>query len=100
MALENKLSFIAPADSNIISYYSEKYLDCVSFTYIFPEKTRLMGLPKAVLYMSALYSNDMGVYVLLRKLDSSGKPLVDLNIPWSSIAGQGISRHRVNEIPK
>jgi hypothetical protein len=41
----------------------------------------------------------MDIYVLLRKLDADGNALVNLNIPWSSIADQGICRDRINEIP-
>jgi predicted acyl esterase len=96
----NKLTFSAPPNNEIVSYNSEKYLDCASFTYTFEVKTRLAGLPKAVLYVSTLEAKDMDIYVLLRKLDSKGNALVNLNIPWSSIADQGVSRDRINEIPK
>ena len=96
----NKLSFTPPPETEIISYDSEKYLDCASFTYTFEKKTRLAGLPKAVLYVSTLASKDMDIYVLLRKLDSKGNALMNLNIPWSSIADQGASRDRIDELPK
>ena len=40
-----------------------------------------MGLPKAVLYMSCPDFDDLVVYVLIRKLDSQGKPMIGINIP-------------------
>ena len=100
LAPGNKLTFSAPPNNEIVSYNSEKYLDCATFTYTFERKTRLAGLPKAVLYVSTLEAEDMDIYVLLRKLDSKGNALVNLNIPWSSIADQGVSRDRIDEIPK
>jgi hypothetical protein len=43
-----------------------------------------MGLPKAVLYMSCKEFDDMVVYVLIRKLDAQGNPMISINIPWSA----------------
>ncbi|OCL09555.1 alpha/beta-hydrolase [Glonium stellatum] len=87
-----------PSETAVVSYNSEKYLECASFTYTFLNKARLAGLPKAVVYMSCPDSNDMDVYVLLRKADRTGKALVNLNIPWSSMADQGASPDRIEEI--
>jgi hypothetical protein len=42
----------------------------------------------------------MDIYVLLRKLDCKGNALMNLNIPWSSIADQGASKDRIDEMPK
>lgn len=97
---EKKLEMHPPPQSNIVSYDSEKYLECAGFTYTFAETTRLAGLPKAVLYMSTLDSNDMDIYVILRKLDKNGKVLLNLNIPWSSIDDQGVYPDKIEEIPK
>lgn len=94
------LSFTVPFKNDIVTYDSKKYLDCATFTYTFIEKSRLVGLPKAVLYVSTFDSKDMDIYVLLRKLDKNGKALLNLNIPWSSVAAHGISRDRIDEIPK
>ena len=52
----------------LVSYNSEKYLDCAPFIYIFPSRTRLAGLPEAVVYMSCSDSTGMDVYILLEKL--------------------------------
>lgn len=43
---------------------------------------------------------DTDLYVLLRKPDSKGTALMALNIPWSSIADQGASKERIDELPK
>jgi uncharacterized protein len=96
---EQKLGLEAPAEASSVSYDSEKYLDHAGFTYTFSEKTRLMGIPKAVVYVSCADFHDLDIYVLIRKLDAQGKPLLNLNIPWSSIASQGVSPDKVDEIP-
>lgn len=95
-----KLDVLAPAEASVLSYNSEKYLDCVAFTHTFSKPTNLVGLPKAVLYMSTLDSNNMDVYVIIRKLDRNGKSLLNLNIPWSSIASHGASPDKISDIPK
>ncbi|KAG9519491.1 hypothetical protein KCV07_g4977, partial [Aureobasidium melanogenum] len=53
-----------------------------TFNLRFDKKTRLMGLPEAVLYMSCDDLEDMVVYVLIRKLDENGKAMIAINIPW------------------
>ncbi|KAJ9121210.1 hypothetical protein QFC24_004885 [Naganishia onofrii] len=68
---------------NVASYDSTSSKDFSGFTFTFDKTTRLVGLPKAVLYMSCEDADDMVVYVTLRKLDKNGKPLLALNIPWS-----------------
>ncbi|CZR52804.1 probable acyl esterases [Phialocephala subalpina] len=95
-----KLDWTPESESSVVSYNSEKYLDCASFTYTFGETSRLAGLPKAVLYMSTPNSNDMNIYAIIRKLDRNGKALLNLNIPWSSIAAQGAFPDRIEDIPK
>lgn len=97
---QNRLYSDSPADAGVVSYDSEKYLDHVAFVHTFESQTRLVGLPKAVLYMSAPTSNDMDVYIILRKLSRTGEPLISLNIPWSSIASTGLTPSNTHEIPK
>lgn len=58
-----------------------------------------MGIPKAVVYVSCADFHDLDIYILVRKLDAPGKHLLDLNIPCSSIASQGASPDKVDEIP-
>lgn len=80
---DNQLVKSPSAHGSFVSYNSEGGLkDFVSFKHTFPEKTRLVGLPKAVIYASCDDFDDLTLYVLLRKLDSEGKPMFNLNIPW------------------
>lgn len=67
-----------------VSYDSES-AHGVTFSYRFDRDTRLVGLPKAVLYMSCEENDDMDIYVLIEKLDEEGKPMLNLNIPWKNL---------------
>jgi len=76
-----------PSTSTTVSYDSESLADPVAhaaFNLKFDKPTRLMGLPKAVVYMSCKDLDDMVVYVLIRKLDKNGKAMLNINIPWSA----------------
>ncbi|CAF3479469.1 hypothetical protein SNK05_007567 [Fusarium graminearum] len=84
---EGSLSPNKPADSSSLGYKSETD-DRVSFTHRFDKTTRLVGMPKAVVYMSCPDYNDMDVYVLLEKLDANGEVMLNLNIPWKGIPKQ------------
>jgi predicted acyl esterase len=79
------LSEQAPSGSEIVSYNSEDGNSIAEFTYKFAQKSRLIGLPKAVLYMSAPSHDDMNVNVILRKRDQNGKLLMHLCFPFSAI---------------
>ncbi|PYH93551.1 alpha/beta-hydrolase [Aspergillus ellipticus CBS 707.79] len=92
------LSPDAPDTVSTVSYESEKYQDCASFTHTFSSRTRLAGIPKAVVYMSCPDFHDLDVYVLVRKLDAQGKALLNLNIPWSSVAQHGVRPDSVESI--
>lgn len=77
----------APSNSGVVSYNSESKTNPVAraaFNMRFDKPTRVMGLPKAVLYMSCPDFNDMVIYVLIRKLDAEGNPMITINIPWSA----------------
>jgi predicted acyl esterase len=87
LGAEQTLQTATPSESSVVSYNSESGTNPVSharFKLRFDKATRLMGLPKAVLYMSCPDFDDMVVYVLIRKLDSQGKPMININIPWSA----------------
>ncbi|KAF6823149.1 X-Pro dipeptidyl-peptidase C-terminal non-catalytic domain-containing protein [Colletotrichum plurivorum] len=73
------------AESPTSVSYDSTSGDSVAFTYTFAETTRLMGLPKAVLYMSCPDHDDMDVYVMIQKLDKDGQQMKNLNIPWKGI---------------
>ncbi|CEL03660.1 hypothetical protein ASPCAL04810 [Aspergillus calidoustus] len=95
---DNKLADSPPSLGRVFEYNSESGTDpCdfVGFTHTFQQPTRLMGLPKAVLYMSCPDLDDMIVYVLIRKLDKNGNPMININIPWSAAPYK-----KAAEIPK
>ncbi|KAH7024796.1 hydrolase [Microdochium trichocladiopsis] len=81
-APDSRLAESAPAGpAQRVSYNSEQKGSCVEFTHTFPTASRLLGLPKAILYMSCDARDDFVVYVHLRKKDKDGKDLLHLNFP-------------------
>ena len=74
-----------------VSYNSTDPTSFAKFTYTFPNRTRILGIPKAILHMSSTTANDMDVYIILRKLSSTGEPQLSLNIPWASIPAPTIA---------
>ncbi|KAK5736705.1 hypothetical protein LTR17_007209 [Elasticomyces elasticus] len=86
----------APAHADTTAAYdSENGKSHAAFNHTFAERTRLIGLPKAILYMSCLDHNDMNVYVILRKLDKEGKELMHLCFPLAATPVKSIA-----EIPE
>ncbi|KAJ5766165.1 uncharacterized protein N7511_003781 [Penicillium nucicola] len=82
-------------ESSLISYNSEDATDIAKFTYTFTERTQLVGIPKAILYMHCDDLDDMDVFLNLSKLSASGEQLLNLNIPWENLPVSKIS-----EIPE
>jgi predicted acyl esterase len=95
LAAGGTLDWQKPEVNDTVTYNSEDTGSFVSFTYVFKEHTVITGIPKAVLYMSCPSSDDMDVYVLIRKLDVNGAPMLCLNVPWSTIGPNSIE-----EIPE
>ncbi|KAL4913890.1 Alpha/Beta hydrolase protein [Aspergillus aurantiobrunneus] len=77
-----------------VPYNSEDAADTAKFTYTFPQRTQLVGIPKAVLYMRCDDYDDMDVFLVLSKLSASGELLLNLNIPW-----KGLPVSSIDEIP-
>ncbi|KAI1344442.1 hydrolase [Xylariaceae sp. FL0016] len=75
-----------------VSYNSEDYKSWTEFTYTFAEDARLIGLPKAVLYVSCQDRDDFTVFVILRKKDKDGKDLMHLNFPFKATPVTSISQ--------
>jgi len=88
----NRLSVDPAQVKGKMAYDSEKQSQIASFTHTFQETTRLVGMPKAVLFMSCEDSDDMVVYVTIRKLDKEGKTMVALNIPWSAAKAESFEK--------
>lgn len=68
-------------ETAVQEYNSEKFGSAAEFDYTFTEHGRLLGLPKAELYMSCPDNDDMCVFVIVRKKDKDGKVLMHLNFP-------------------
>ncbi|KAK8070561.1 hypothetical protein PG997_010764 [Apiospora hydei] len=85
---DSQLAFDPPQQQGLATYNSESNEDAATFTYTFPRKTQIVGMPKAVFYMSCDDYDDMDIYVLIEKLDKDGKPMLNLNIPWKGIPVQ------------
>lgn len=84
-----------PQEVEVVQEYdSEKFGSTVEYDYTFPERARLLGLPKAVLYMSCQDKDDLCVYVIIRKKDKDGKVLMHLNFPIEATPHKSI-----DEIP-
>ncbi|CAI4219842.1 unnamed protein product [Parascedosporium putredinis] len=77
----------ASKESSFISYNSESS-ESAAFKYTFAQKSQIVGMPKAVLYMSCDDHDDMDVYVFIEKLDKDGNQMKSLNIPWKGIPVQ------------
>ncbi|OJJ07525.1 hypothetical protein ASPVEDRAFT_56881 [Aspergillus versicolor CBS 583.65] len=67
-----------------LSYDSASSSSFAEFSYTFDKPSRLIGLPKAVLYMSSEDQDDFTVFVIIRKKDKNGKPLMHLNFPFQA----------------
>ncbi|RHZ52902.1 CocE/NonD family hydrolase [Aspergillus thermomutatus] len=89
---DKSLSQSPVAKYETLSYDSEKSSDFLAFTHTFDQPARLIGLPKAVLYMSCEDRDDFVVFAILRKLDKNGKPLMHLNFPIEATPVESIDQ--------
>lgn len=90
-----KLGVEEPREAAVKEYDSEKFGSVAEFDYTFTKRARLIGLPKAVLYMSCPDKDDMCVYVVVRKKNKDGKTLMHLNFPVEATPVKSI-----DEIPE
>ncbi|KAJ5826197.1 hypothetical protein N7474_003335 [Penicillium riverlandense] len=74
-----------PAPETAVSYNSQDPDAGATFKYTFSKTTRVMGMPKAVLYMRCEDLDDMDVFLVLEKLSVSGEKLLNFNIPWDNL---------------
>ncbi|KAH8685169.1 putative acyl esterase [Ilyonectria robusta] len=81
---DNKLQPTRNAALSTVTHNSEDFKSFSEFTYTFAEPARLIGLPKATLYMSCDAQDDFTVFVILRKKDKDGKDLMHLNFPFKA----------------
>lgn len=84
LSSDGKLDAKSPSSSTSLTYDSEDRNSWVEFTHTFKEPARLIGLPKATLYMSCKAQDDFVVFVILRKKDVNGKDMMHLNFPFEA----------------
>lgn len=75
------LSSELPQADGTSTHNSEDKLSISKFKYTFTKPSRLLGLPKAEIYMSCQDLDDMVVFLQLRKLDKDGKEMSQLQFP-------------------
>ena len=64
-----------------------------SFTVRFETETKMVGYPKAHLWVEAKGADDMDLFVLVQKLDAYGSHLQQFTIPNQSARAQDITEH-------
>lgn len=79
---ENRLLSEKSSSTGSVVYDSEDHKSFADFTYTFTEPARLIGLPKAILYVSCDTRDDFTVFTILRKKDKDGNDLKHLNFPF------------------
>lgn len=81
-ANNGSLSTTPPNASGVVSYKSDDLGDeGAYFVHTFGKYTELIGPSRLKVFMSTKDSDDMDVYLMIRKLDVDGKALMSLNIP-------------------
>jgi hypothetical protein len=81
LAPNGSLAAELPKEVGSSSHNSEDRWSISKFKYTFPQATRLIGIPKAELYVSCDALDDLIVFIQLRKLDKNGKELSQLQFP-------------------
>ncbi|GHJ89975.1 hypothetical protein NliqN6_6377 [Naganishia liquefaciens] len=77
-----KISLEKPVpESSEVTYDTSESEGGATFKHKFTEKTRIMGLPKAHLFMSCPDHDDMAIFVSLQKLDKDGDLLKHVQVP-------------------
>lgn len=97
LSTDGQLSLDPPTATPTFASYNSEAGDSVKFTYRFQNTTRLVGLPKAVLFMSCQDHDDMDVYVLIEKLNANGEVMYNMNIPWSSVPVDSFDEMKLEE---
>ena len=76
----------APGAPSSTSYQSDSWDDDgAHFVHKFSTYTELIGYSQVKLYMSCAETDDLDVYVICRKLDADGQPLMQVAIPLEAL---------------
>jgi len=81
LAGNNTLQSTPSNVASVHSYDSTVKKVGLHFDYAFPERTTLAGFSKLRLFVSCPDHNDLDVYVMLRKLSTSGELMEQSNVP-------------------
>lgn len=83
---DRSLSTSPPKENSSASYQADDVNDPgFTFVHTFDKYTELCGFSRVKLFMSTNEHDDMDVYVVIRKLDKSGKALHHFNIPFKDL---------------
>lgn len=83
----------APREAATVTYDVDKNPNAASFLLRFDEATRLVGYPKAHLFVEARDADDMDLFVLIQKLDAYGTPLQQFTVPNQSAMAHDLTDH-------
>ncbi|KAF2416195.1 alpha/beta-hydrolase [Tothia fuscella] len=77
----------SPEDSEFTVDYESDSLQAepADFVHIFDKPTKLIDYPRAKLWMSCPDTDELDIYLSLRKVDQNGKVLEHINIPWKAL---------------
>jgi predicted acyl esterase len=88
----NALATNRPTESVVASYNSESESDSATFTITFDSETEIVGYPKAKLWVESDASDDMDLFVLMRKLNANGEALEQFNVPNHGPVMDGLTK--------
>jgi hypothetical protein len=91
-----KLSGSPQDNENYVSHFADSYQAKPSeFTLKFDKATTLVGHSKAELFVSSNETNDLDVFVSIRKLSAKGEVLEHVNVPWEKLPEGVNTQHDV-----
>ena len=86
------LGMTAPPNAASVSYDATNEDASAAFTLTIDALTEFIGYPKLVLWVAADGADDLDLFVFLQKLDPSGVPLEQFNIPNHGPAMQALTQ--------
>ncbi|KAF9874378.1 hypothetical protein CkaCkLH20_08361 [Colletotrichum karsti] len=76
----------SPSGSGLLSYQSDNINAApLELLHVFDMPTTVMGYAKAKLWVSCQDTDDLDIFLSLRKVDVNGKLLEHINVPWEAL---------------
>ncbi|KAH7201147.1 Alpha/Beta hydrolase protein [Fusarium oxysporum] len=76
----------SPSEGGSLSYQADSLSAApVDFVRVFDKPTTVLGYSKAKLWVSCNETDDLDIFLSLRKIDKNGKLLEHINIPWEAL---------------